>query len=150
MVIIIVTMQLALTRRFSLFVFSEVSFLSFKSSRSRATISIIRTPRGTSLRPNLCKIHIYIANYLLICFKDKLKHLGIPELAEPGPGEVEEEYLDELAEEEETLADVLGVEETRKDSDELGRGGEEAKLVNADSVIDFILLEVDQYKVRLG
>ena len=70
----------------------------------------------------------------MICFKDKLKCLGIPEPIEPGPGEVEREYLDELAEEEEPLADVLGVEETRKDSDELGRGGEEAKLVNGDSL----------------
>ena len=78
-------------------------------------------------------------------FKDKLKHIGIPEHTEPGPGEVEREYLDELAEEEETLTDSLGVEETREDSDELGRGGEEAKLVNGDSVVDFILLEVDQY-----
>ena len=64
---------------------------------------------------------------LINLFKDKLKHLGIPENTEPGPGEVDREYLDELAEEEETLTDSLGVEETREDSDELGRGGEEAK-----------------------
>ena len=58
---------------------------------------------------------------------------------------VDREYLDELAEEKETLADDLGVEETREeDSDELGRG---EKLVSGDgdSVINFILLEVEQY-----
>ena len=61
---------------------------------------------------------------------------------------MELEYLDELAEEEETLADDLGVEETREeDSDELGRG-EEAKLVSGDSVVNFILLEVEQYIVN--
>ena len=60
---------------------------------------------------------------------------------------MDREYLDELAEEKETLADDLGVVETREeDSDELGRG-EEAKLVRGggDSVINFILLEVEQY-----
>ena len=58
---------------------------------------------------------------------------------------MDREYLDELAEEKETLADDLGVEETREeDSDELGRG---KKLVSGDgdSVINFILLEVEQY-----
>ena len=58
---------------------------------------------------------------------------------------MDREYLDELAEEKETLADDLGVEETREeDSDELGRG---EKLVSGDgeSVINFILLEVEQY-----
>jgi len=58
---------------------------------------------------------------------------------------VDREYLDELAEEKETLADDLGVEETREeDSDELGRG---EKLVSGDgdSVINFTLLEVEQY-----
>ena len=58
---------------------------------------------------------------------------------------MDREYLDELAEENETLADDLGVEETREeDSDELGRG---EKLVSGDgdSVINFILLEVEQY-----
>ena len=56
---------------------------------------------------------------------------------------MERGYLDELAEEEETLADDLGVEETREEgSDELGRG---EKLVSGDgdSVINFILLEVE-------
>ena len=69
---------------------------------------------------------------LIILFKDKLKHLGITEPTEPGPGDVEQEYLDELAEEEEAFVDVLGVEETRDDSDELGLGDEDAKLVNGD------------------
>ena len=58
---------------------------------------------------------------------------------------MDREYLDELAEEKETLADDLGVEETREeDSDELGHG---KKLVSGDgdSVISFILLEVEQY-----
>ena len=58
---------------------------------------------------------------------------------------MDREYFDELAEEKETLADDLGVEETREeDSDELGRG---EKLVSGDgdSVINFILLEVEQY-----
>ena len=58
---------------------------------------------------------------------------------------MDREYLDELAEEKETLADDLGVVETREeDSDELGRG---EKLVSGDgdSVINFILLEVEQY-----
>ena len=58
---------------------------------------------------------------------------------------MDREYLDELAEEKETLADDLGVEETREeDSDELGRG---EKLVSGDGdgVINFILLEVEQY-----
>ena len=58
---------------------------------------------------------------------------------------MDREYLEELAEEKETLADDLGVEETREeDSDELGRG---EKLVSGDgdSVINFILLEVEQY-----
>ena len=41
-------------------------------------------------------------------------------------------YLDELAEEVENLSDDLGDEEAREDSEELGRGGEEAKLVNGD------------------
>ena len=45
---------------------------------------------------------------------------------------MEQEYLDELAEEEEAFVDVLGVEETRDDSEELGLGDEEAKLVNGD------------------
>ena len=58
---------------------------------------------------------------------------------------MDREYFDELAEEKETLADDLGVEETREeDSDELGRG---EKLVSGDgdSVINFTLLEVEQY-----
>ena len=54
-------------------------------------------------------------------------------------------YLDELAEEVENLSDDLGDEEAREDSEELGRGGEEAKLVNGDSVTKFVLLEVSQY-----
>ena len=37
---LVMTLQLALARRFSLFTFSEFIFLSFKSSRSIATISI--------------------------------------------------------------------------------------------------------------
>ena len=86
-----------------------------------------------------------IAIYSLICFKDKLKYLGVPEPIEPGPGEVEREYLDELAEEEEALVDDLGAEETRENIEELGLGGEEAKLVNGDRVTKFMLLEVSQY-----
>ena len=54
-------------------------------------------------------------------------------------------YLDELAEEVENLSDDLGDEEAREDSEELGRGGEEVKLVNGDSVTKFVLLEVSQY-----
>ena len=82
---------------------------------------------------------------LIILFKDKLKHLGIPEHTEPGPGEVEREYLVELAEEEEHFVNDLGVEEARMDNEELELGSEVAKLGNGDSVIEFILLEVDQY-----
>ena len=41
-VILIVTLQSALTRSFSPFTFSEVIFLSFKPSRSSATISIVK------------------------------------------------------------------------------------------------------------
>ena len=39
------------------------------------------------------------------------EHLGIPEDTEPGPGEVELDYLDKLAEEEETFVDELVVKE---------------------------------------
>ena len=59
-------------------------------------------------------------------------------------------YLDELAEEVENLSDDLGDEEAREDSEELGRGGEEVKLVNGDSVTKFVLLEVSQYNNRGG
>ena len=58
---------------------------------------------------------------------------------------MELEYLDELAEEEEALVDDLGAEETRENIEELGLGGEEAKLVNGDRVTKFMLLEVSQY-----
>ena len=58
---------------------------------------------------------------------------------------MELEYLDELAEEEEPFVNDLGVEEARVDNEELGLGSEVAKLGNGDSVIEFILLEVDQY-----
>ena len=58
---------------------------------------------------------------------------------------MELEYLDELAEEEEPFVNDLGVEEARVDNEELELGSEVAKLGNGDSVIEFILLEVDQY-----
>ena len=57
-------------------------------------------------------------------------------------------YLDELAEEVENLSDDLGDEEAREDSEELGRGGEEAKLVNGHSVSKFLLLEGSEYKMN--
>ena len=82
---------------------------------------------------------------LLICFKDKLKHLGITEHTEPGPGDVERGYLDELAEDKEAFVNELGAEETREDIEELGLVSEEVKLVNGDSVANFMLLEVSQY-----
>ena len=41
--------------------------------------------------------------------------------------------------------DDLGAEETRENIEELGLGGEEAKLVNGDRVTKFMLLEVSQY-----
>ena len=81
----------------------------------------------------------------MICFKDKLKHLGITELTEPGPGDVERGYLDELAEDKEAFVNELGAEETREDIEELGLVSEEVKLVNGDSVAEFMLLEVSQY-----
>ena len=82
----------------------------------------------------------------MICLKDKLKHLGIPELTEPGPGDVERGYLDdELAEEEKDFVDELGAEETREDIEELGLVSDEVKLVNGYSVTKFMLLEVSQY-----
>ena len=82
----------------------------------------------------------------MICLKDKLKHLGIPELTEPGPGDVERGYLDdELAEEEKDFVDELGAEETREDIEELGLVSDEVKLVNGYSVTKFMLLEVGQY-----
>ena len=81
----------------------------------------------------------------MICLKDKLKHLGIPELTEPGPGDVERGYLDELAEEADAFVDELGAEETREDIEELGLVSDEVKLVNGYSVTKFMLLEVSQY-----
>ena len=82
---------------------------------------------------------------LINLFKDKLKHLGITEHTEPGPGDVERGYLGKLAEEEEAFLDELGAEETREDIEELGLVSEEVKLVNGDSVANFMLLEVSQY-----
>ena len=56
---------------------------------------------------------------------------------------MERGYLDELAEEKEAFGNELGAEETREDIEELGL--EEVKLVNGDSVANFMLLEVSQY-----
>ena len=56
-------------------------------------------------------------------------------------------YLDELAEEEEPFHDSLEVEETREYIEELGLGSEESKLQNGNCVINFKLLQVDQYKL---
>ena len=73
-------------------------------------------------------------------FKNKLKHLVVPELsAEPGPGEVETGNYKELAKDEETFVDELGVVKTQIDN----LVGEEVKL--EDSVIKSMLLNVDQY-----
>ena len=61
---------------------------------------------------NLCKIFERVFNDLIDnCLKDKLKILDIPEDTKPGAGEVEEGYLDELAEEQDTNARVLGGDE---------------------------------------
>ena len=49
------------------------------------------------------RYHIYL--------KDKL--IDIPEITDPGAGEVEEGYQDELAEEKEVDSSVLGAEELR-------------------------------------
>ena len=54
----------------------------------------------------------------LCLLKDKL--IDIPEITEPGAGEVEEGYQDELAEEKEVDNSVLGAEGL--DSEEVGGG----------------------------
>ena len=56
-------------------------------------------------------------NDLIVYLKDKLKNLGIPEDTEPGAGDVEEGYLDELAKEKDTNATVLGAEELDNEGD---------------------------------
>ena len=56
----------------------------------------------------------------LCLLKDKL--IDIPEITDPGAGEVEEGYQDELAEEKEVDSSVLGAEEL--DSEEVLGGGE--------------------------
>ena len=61
-----------------------------------------------------------ICNNLIIYLKDKL--IDIPEITDPGAGEVEEGYQDELAEEKEVDSSVLGAEEL--DSEEVLGGGE--------------------------
>ena len=58
---------------------------------------------------------------------------------------MERGYLDELAEDKEAFVNELGAEETREDIEELGLVSEEVKLVNGDSVANFMLLEVSQY-----
>ena len=55
-------------------------------------------------------------------FKGQTWSLDIPENTDPGPGEVEEEYCDELAEEKEIKDSVLGAEGL--DEDEELDGGE--------------------------
>ena len=68
--------------------------------------------------------HVY--NDLIVYLKDKLKNLDIPEDTEPRPGDVEEGYLDELAEAKETNASVLGEEELDDRIDALD--GDQGKL----------------------
>ena len=75
-------------------------------------------------------------------FKNKPKNYVVPELsAEPWPGEVETGNYKELAKDEETFVDELGVEKTQIDN----LVGEEVKLEDEDSVINSMLLNVDQY-----
>ena len=58
-------------------------------------------------------------------FKDKLEVSIIPENTDPGAGEVEEEYCDELAKDSEINDGVLGEEEPEEDE---VLGGGEGKL----------------------
>ena len=51
---------------------------------------------------SLCELFNHVYNDLIVYLKDKLKNLDIPEDTEPGPGDVEEGYLDELAEAKDT------------------------------------------------
>ena len=75
---------------------------------------------------SLCELFKHAYNDLIVYLKDKLKNLDIPEDTEPGPGDVEEGYLDELAEAKETNASVLGEEELDDEVDALD--GDQGKL----------------------
>ena len=65
-------------------------------------------------------------------FKNKLKNLVVPEVSTElgGPREVETGNEEELAEDEETFVDELGVKETSDMNEDLV--GEEVKLENED------------------
>ena len=97
---------------------SDVTFLpSLRSSKtiSRSSKSSFGT---TLLMPFFVSCPISFVMISLCLLKDKL--IDIPEITEPGAGEVEEGYQDELAEEKEVDNSVLGAEEL--DSEEVGGG----------------------------
>ena len=75
---------------------------------------------------SLCELFNHVYNDLIVYLKDKLKNLDIPEDKEPGAGDVEEGYLDELAEAKDTNATVLGEEELDDEVDTLD--GDQGKL----------------------
>ena len=75
---------------------------------------------------SLCELFNHVYNDLIVYLKDKLKNLGIPEDTEPGAGDVEEGYLEELAEAKDTNASVLGAEELDNEVDAFD--GDQGKL----------------------
>ena len=87
-------------------------------------------------------IILCIAIYLIEMFNDKLKNLVVSEVTiEPWPGEVTTGNYEELAEDEETFVENLGVEETSGEIDDLV--GEEVKGEYEDnSVIKFMIFKL--------
>ena len=90
-------------------------------------------------------IILCIAIYLIEMFNDKLKNLVVSEVTiEPWPGEVTTGNYEELAEDEETFVENLGVEETSGEIDEIDDlVGEEVKGEYEDnSVIKFMIFKL--------
>ena len=92
-------------------------------------------------------LNMYI-NDLIVYLKDKLKNLGIPEDTEPGAGDVEEGYLEELAEAKDTNASVLGAEELDNEVDAFD--GDQGKLGGIEEADGHLVLQPLQWSVHLS
>ena len=97
---------------------------------------------------SLCELFNHVYNDLIVYFKDKHKNLDIPEDTEPGAGDVEEGYLDELAEAKETNASVLGEEELDDEVDALD--GDQGKLGGIEEADGHLVLQPLQWSVHLS
>ena len=141
-VIVIETLQSALKRSSHYLLFQKLYFYHSNHRDHLLRSRLSRTPQGHHKSPIFARLFISRFIYWI-----ELKHLDIPEKTETEPYEVERGYLDELAEEE-PFDDSLEGEETREYIEELGLESEESRLQNGDCVINFMLLEVDQYKLE--